>query len=150
MSTTINPRAYIIPGLSTPQVLLRLHYGLRQDLVIADRVKLISSRTPYHFHQHTIYPPGPPLHITPFNLISRMSRSGSYSKPTFIQCGWDAKFVAIFGLSLPDLTPYSTAYRKLVRKYLNAKMAGMGAEDLIPRIIMTEAISEVTQACNIW
>ena len=54
-------------------------------------------------------------------------------------------FCVIFGLSLPELTPYPTAYIKLVPQYLNSKMVEIGAEYLISRILTAEVISEVTQ-----
>ena len=109
-------------------------------LVIFNMVEPTSSLTPDHFHQPLYTHQYPTLNITPLNLISRIPRRGSDSKPAFIQCGWHAKFGAIFGLSLPEITPYSTTYRNLVPHYLNIKMVEMGAEELITRILKSKEI----------
>ena len=109
--------------------------------VISDRVDTITSLIPQHLHQplsaHQYYP----LHITPYNLVSRMPRSASDPKPAFIQCGRHSNFWVIFGLSLPDLTPYSTAYCNIVSHYINAKLTEMGAQDLLYRVLTPDVIA---------
>ena len=76
----------------------------------SNRSEPIFSLIAEHFHQPLYTQQDPPLHITPFILISRIPRSGSDSKPAFIQCVQYAKFGAIFGLILPGLTPCITAH----------------------------------------
>ena len=56
-------------------------------LVILNMVEPTSSLTPDHFHQPLYTHQYPTLNITPLNLISRIPRRGSDSKPAFIQCG---------------------------------------------------------------
>ena len=74
-----------------------------------------------------------------------MPSSSSDSKPAFIQFGRHSKFGAIFGLSLSYLIPYSAAYYNLVTHYINAKYTEMGAQDLFPRFLTPDAITEVSQ-----
>ena len=50
----------------------------------------------------------------------------------------------IWRLSLFDMTSYSTTYSNLVPHYMNTEIVKMGAEYLIPRVIMAKAIAEVT------
>ena len=110
--------------------------------VIAYRVDPNTSPIPQHFHHTLSYNQESPLNITPYNLVSRMPSSASDSKPAFIQCGIHSKFGAIFGLVLPNLAPYSMAYCKLVPHYMNAQLREMVAQDLLPRLLTPDAITE--------
>ena len=87
--------------------------------LIEDRFDPITSLIPEHFHQHLFSHQDSSLHITPYNLVSRIPRPDSDSKPAFIQCGRHSKFGSIFGLSLRDPPPYSKTYCNNVPHYIN-------------------------------
>ena len=71
--------------------------------------------------------------------------SAPESKPAFIQCGIHSNFGAIFGIRLPDLTPYRTAYCNIVPHYINEKLTQMGAQYILPRVLTPNATTEVSQ-----
>ena len=90
-------------------------------LFIYDRAETISPLILDHLHQQLYIHQDYYLHIPPFKLILRIRRLGSDSNPTVIQCVLHAEFGLIFGLSLHDITPYSTIYiynSNLVPHYL--------------------------------
>ena len=55
--------------------------------VIADKLKIVSSLIPDHFHSPLSINPYPPLRISPFNLIASIPIYPSDKLPSFIQYG---------------------------------------------------------------
>ena len=113
--------------------------------VILDRVDTIPSLIPKNLHIPLSIHQDSPLHISPYNLVSDMPRSATKPKPASIKCGRHSKFGTLFGLSLPDLIPYHTTYCKLVPHYIHTKLLYMGEQYLIPRVLTSNAIMEVSQ-----
>ena len=113
--------------------------------VIADRVKPITSLIIQNFYHPFSSHQESPMNITPYNLVSLIPRSDSDPKTAFIQCVRHSKFGSIFGLILPDITPYITTYCNLVPHYINAKLKDVGAQDLLPRVLAPDTITEVPQ-----
>ena len=77
--------------------------------VISNRVEPITSLIPQHFYHPLLTHKYSLMLITSYNLVSRIPRLASYSKPVFIQIGRHSQFGAILCLILLDLTPYSTS-----------------------------------------
>ena len=71
--------------------------------VIAEKYEAIESLITKHFHLPLSMKKDPPLHIYPFNIVEKRTRSASDKQPAFLQCGRRSKFRSIFGLILPDL-----------------------------------------------
>ena len=51
----------------------------------------------------------------------------------------------IFGLTLPDLNPHISNFCNLNSHYLYVKIIDLGSEDLAPRVLTADSISEVSQ-----
>ena len=113
--------------------------------VIANRDEAIKSLIPEIFHSPHSLDPTSPLHISPFNIVANMPRSGQDKLPAFLQCVRHSKLGKIFGLTLPDLNPHTSNFYNLTSHYLYAKLIELGSEDLATRVLTAVSISEVSQ-----
>ena len=100
---------------------------------------------PERFHSPLSLDPTSTLHISPFNIVANMPRSGQDKLPAFLQCGRHSKLGEIFGLTLPDINPHSSNFCNLTSHYLYAKLREPGSENLAPRVLTADSISEVSQ-----
>ena len=105
----------------------------------------INSLITHHFYLPLSIHQDPQLHLLPYNLVLKIPRLSTKPNTDFTQCGRHSKFGTLFGLSLPDLIPYHTTYCKLVPHYIHTKLLYMGEQDLIPRVLTSNAIMEVSQ-----
>ena len=112
--------------------------------ILAETATIIDSVIPEHFYKPIGQDITSPLYIAPYTLVAQMPRSGYNSLPAFMRCGKNQKWGTIFGLCLPYLAVECPNYCNRVPHYLNTKLIDMGMEDLIHRILTSEAISEVT------
>ena len=62
-----------------------------------------------------------------------------------LQYGKHTQLGIIFGLILHDFLLICKKYCSLVPHYINSKITELGAEDLIMKILTSDAISEVIQ-----
>ena len=134
-----------MPGMSSTQRLLRINHRLRKDMCLFG--KSITDKIPdsWRFSSTTLHNSAtPPIHI-PFNWVSQIPRSEIYSKSDLPKFKLHSTCGVIFSLRLPDLTPISISYHNLVPHNLNAKLIGMGVEELIPRLLTADAIAEFPQ-----
>ena len=87
----------------------------------------------------------PYLHISPFNIVAKCTRTSTENVPVFLQCGRHKKIGTTLGLSLPDLSVNCSDFCNQVTHFLYAKLTELGAEDLSSRVLTADAISEATQ-----
>ena len=83
-------------------------------------------------------------HHPPYTLVLKMTRSGTKPLSDFLQFRKNHRWGTIFGICLPDLAVKCLNFCNYVPHYLNKKLIDMGAEDLIPQILMSKATSEVS------
>ena len=65
----------------------------------------------------------PPLHISPYSLIAKITRSYSDTLRAFLQCGKDSKFGSTFSLIWTYLSSKCMGLCNLVTNYINAKLS---------------------------
>ena len=82
-----------------------------------------------------------PTH-TPFKLVAKMPRSGSYPLLSFLQYGRHSIFESICGLGLLGLYYNFIIFYNLLPHFPYVNIVKMGGEDLIYRVLTAYAISE--------
>ena len=113
--------------------------------IIANKVEYIGSVILERFHLAISMEPVLTLHISTFNLVTKMTRSYSEHQQDFLQCDKKYESGSVFGLSLTDIFSNFSKFYNLVTHYLPEKLMEMGAEDPLSQVITSYSIFEVSQ-----
>ena len=97
------------------------------------------------FHSLLSLYPKSPLRISTLNIVANITRSGQDKLPVLLKCGINCKLGKVFGLTLSDINPHSSNFCNITYHYLYTILTELGAEDLAPRVMTTDSISELSQ-----